>query len=336
MLTQIRIQRYKSLYDTTVDLEPLTVFIGPNGSGKSNICESLYLLSNLSRVHFLERALEEWIVEPKWQAKFWHGELEKIQFDLKAIHKNSTIDGHVSINSSGKFSKSLSPDLEKSIASTAMYNFNPALLAEPSQRKAGPRYIERTMASTGYGIANSLADILFDNRDRFVELEKRFIALVPNIARISLQREDSENRLRLADKFSEHLVPAEDISDGTLRILAFLTALYNRDNPQIICFEEPENGVHPWLLHKMMELLNLVSTEGIGGKPVQVLITTHSPVLLNYVKPEQVRVVELDKEGKTQVHKLPTDSVRFRKAMEAYDHEVGELWFTNVIGGNPT
>jgi predicted ATPase len=84
-----------------------------------------------------------------------------------------------------------------------------------------------------------------------------------------------------------------------------------------------------------MELLKIVSTEGIAGKPVQVLITTHSPVLLNYVEPYQVRAVELDNEGKTQVHSLPIDSVRFQKALEAYDGALGELWFTNVFGGNP-
>ena len=84
-----------------------------------------------------------------------------------------------------------------------------------------------------------------------------------------------------------------------------------------------------------MELLKIVSTEGITGKPVQVLITTHSPVLLNYVEPHQVRAVELDDEGKTQVHALPIDSVRFQKALEAYDGSLGELWFTNIFGGNP-
>ncbi|MGL4500570.1 MAG: AAA family ATPase, partial [Planktothrix sp.] len=44
MLSKLRVQHYKSLFDTEVNLEPLTVFIGPNGSGKSNICESLAVL----------------------------------------------------------------------------------------------------------------------------------------------------------------------------------------------------------------------------------------------------------------------------------------------------
>lgn len=55
MLTRLAVRRYKSLYDVSLDLEPLTVFIGPNGSGKSNICESLVLLSDF---HLLSSSFE--------------------------------------------------------------------------------------------------------------------------------------------------------------------------------------------------------------------------------------------------------------------------------------
>jgi AAA15 family ATPase/GTPase len=53
MLSKFRVQHYKSLFDTEIDLEPLTVFIGPNGSGKSNICEVLAVLSD-----FLQRLMD--------------------------------------------------------------------------------------------------------------------------------------------------------------------------------------------------------------------------------------------------------------------------------------
>jgi AAA15 family ATPase/GTPase len=53
MLSKLKVQHYKSLFDTEIDLEPLTVFIGPNGSGKSNICEALAILSD-----FLQRLVE--------------------------------------------------------------------------------------------------------------------------------------------------------------------------------------------------------------------------------------------------------------------------------------
>ncbi len=324
MLTHIQIQRYKSLYDVHVDLEPLTVFIGPNGSGKSNICEALLVLSGAIVSNSIKIAIEQLLYPTgqDYRAKFWQGGEEDLVFTLHTQGEGQQLI----FNSKGNLKNQLDGQTVSALKRVVLYNFNPAFLASATSNPIN---------STGYGVANSLADILFDDRNRFIELEQRFIDLVPNIARISLQRVGAENRLRLVDKYSEHIIPTNDISDGTLRILAFLTAVYQTATPDILCFEEPENGVHPWLLHKMIDLLNLIATEGMGGKPVQVLITTHSPVLLNYVKPEQIRVVELDREGKTQVYGLPKDSTRFRRAMDAYDQAMGELWFTNLFGGNP-
>ncbi|TYQ23305.1 AAA family ATPase [Pseudanabaena sp. UWO311] len=297
------------------------------------------------------------------ESKFWHGNLDYLSFRVSTLKKNETalskltdllvsfnypqqnISIHILENDISKlnaetpqtYSLSIflvnnnyqSSPIADALRKICIYDFAPFDLANEVQS-------EGSMERTGQGIAYALADILFSNRKSFDELEERLRILVPNIQRISLLRgKDQTFSLQLVDKYSETPIPASDISDGTLRILAFLTALYQQDTPSIICFEEIENGVHPWLLHKMMELLKLVSTEGITGKPVQVLITTHSPVLLNYVEPHQVRAVELDNEGKTQVHNLPTDSVRFQKALEAYDGSLGELWFTNQFGGNP-
>ncbi len=386
MLSKLRVQHYKSLYDTEVDLEPLTVFIGPNGSGKSNICEAFAVLSNFiqkliadnkntANVMVLFSQSLQAISKNKQsiESKFWQGKLDRLYFEVNTppirrsiddqiielskklivnvnYHEKQVLihykdDSHKLVNAeqgvkysfSDKlknyliYSQYLDSDLASSFKLVKIYDFSPSDLS--SQVKNSSTSI---MDRTGEGIAYSLVDILHGNRQNFDELEERLTRLVPNIARISLPRKENQTfELELIDKYSEHHIPASDISDGTLRILAFLVALYQEQTPSIICFEELENGVHPWLLHKMMELLKIVSTEGINGNPVQVLITTHSPVLLNYVEPHQVRAVELDDEGKTQVHSLPTDSVRFQKALEAYDGELGELWFTNIFGGNP-
>ena len=381
MLSTLKVQHYKSLFDTEIDLEPLTVFIGPNGSGKSNICESLVVLSDfLNRL--MDVGLNHYGIKDFFQlslqavsknqlnieSKFWHGQLDSICFsvstptgdDNNSFTNSKDFSGfsltfdyvkqsmylyklaNKIINSTSldnKYTQSLreflvsshypiSP-LAEALRKICIYDFSPFNLSNEISATS-------SMERTGQGIAYALVDILHSNRKGFDELEERLRMLVPNIQRISLPRGSNQTfSLQLIDKYSEHHIPASDISDGTLRILAFLTALYQEDTPSIICFEEIENGVHPWLLHKMMELLKVVSTEGITGKPVQVLITTHSPTLLNYVEPYQVRAVELDNEGKTQVHKLPTDSLRFQKALEAYDGSLGELWFTNQFGGNP-
>jgi predicted ATPase len=379
MLSKFKVQHYKSLFDTEIELEPLTVFIGPNGSGKSNICEALTVLPN-----FLERLRMDIPDNPivpfflqslrtsnendfNVQSKFWRGKIDDFLFDITlceaensthsditqkplklSMHINCTFldnqDITVTIDNKeisrpfekiSEFKKFLSKKhlispFEIALKKVNIYDFIPNSLSTKTSST-------NNMDRSGKGITNSLVDILLENRESFIELEERFTKLIPNIKRISLPRSDDKSfSLELVDKYSEHHIPSTEISDGTLRILGFLTALYQKETPSIICFEELENGVHPWLLHKMMELLKIVSTEGINGKPVQVLITTHSPLLLNYAEPYQVRAVELDGEGKTQVHKLPIDSVRFQKALEAYDGELGELWFTNVFGGNPT
>ncbi|MEH2057922.1 MAG: AAA family ATPase [Nostoc sp.] len=373
MLSKLRVQHYKSLFDIEVDLEPLTVFIGPNGSGKSNICEALFVLSN-----FLERLIininaQELIPffaqsliatstnQQKIESKFWQGKQDYLFFEVdtdsnRESQEFNDISIHIDypqrivsisrldyygnlISASNQYTLELrkilisdnylNSHVAKAVKKVSIYDFAPISLSNNIPSTSG-------IDKTGQGIVDALADILLSNRKSFDELEERLTRLVPNIQRISLlRREDRTFLLELIDRYSEHHIPASDISDGTLRILAFLTALYQENTPSIICFEEIENGVHPWLLHKMMELLQIISTEGITGKPVQVLITTHSPVLLNYVEPHQVRAVELDTEGKTQIHALPIDSERFQKALEAYDGALGELWFTNVFGGNP-
>ncbi len=375
MLSKLRVQHYKSLFDTEIDLEPLTVFIGPNGSGKSNICESLTVLSNFlqkliesgkattTTKDFFLRSLERVSEQvDDIRSKFWHGNLDYLYIGAVArIPGNVDFVQDISINfdyfqetvcleegsnaysDTTKLTHSLwhflvnrynypSTLIGASLKKVGIYDFSPTALSSNTYGSQSDSSMDRA----GNGIANALADILLTNRERFDELESRFKELVPNVKRILLLRKANQPfSLELIDKYSEHHISASDISDGTLRILGFLTAIYQENTPSIICFEEIENGIHPWLLYKIIELLKIVSTEGINGNPVQVLITTHSPVLLNYVEPHQVRAVELDAEGKTQVHNLPVDSVRFQKALEAYDGDLGELWFTNVFGGNP-
>jgi predicted ATPase len=90
--------------------------------------------------------------------------------------------------------------------------------------------------------------------------------------------------------------PAQSMSDGTLRCLGILLALYQRGQPRVLGIEEPEATVHPALADMLMEVLISASQDR------QVLITTHSPDLLNYkeLRDDQIRLVTLSK-GKTVI-----------------------------------
>lgn len=78
---------------------------------------------------------------------------------------------------------------------------------------------------------------------------------------------------------------SEDISDGTIQTLALLVATFD-PRTSLVVIEEPENSVHPWALRNLVEAFRRASQDK------QILLTTHSPILIDQLKPEEVWVVQ--------------------------------------------
>ena len=78
-------------------------------------------------------------------------------------------------------------------------------------------------------------------------------------------------------------------SEGFRRYLAYLLALYQTPPKQTLIFEEPEKAIHPGALAALADEFTLCAEQGRG----QVLLTSHSPTLLNHFEPEQFRVAEI-------------------------------------------
>jgi predicted ATPase len=78
---------------------------------------------------------------------------------------------------------------------------------------------------------------------------------------------------------------AEDVSDGTIQALALLTAVFD-PRTSLLILEEPENNVHPWAIRSFAEAFRTASATK------QILLTTHSPVLVDQLKPEEIWIVQ--------------------------------------------
>ncbi len=115
---------------------------------------------------------------------------------------------------------------------------------------------------------------------------------------------------RLALRFHEVNVgrpwASEDVSDGTVQTLALLAALYD-PRTNFVLIEEPENSVHPWIIRNFVETCRAVRDK-------QILLTTHSPALLNMLAPEDVLVASRTN-GQTSITPLVT-----------LDPDAQELW----------
>lgn len=117
-------------------------------------------------------------------------------------------------------------------------------------------------------------------------------------------------------------IPANRLSDGTLRYLFLLAILLDPAPPPLICIEEPEIGLHPDMIATIAELLIEASQR------TQLIITTHSEALISSLSPEMILVCDRDQQG-THLQRL--DSERLKKWLENYS--LGDLWSMGEIGG---
>ena len=102
---------------------------------------------------------------------------------------------------------------------------------------------------------------------------------------------DGRLLLQIKDAPFTQPTPARFASDGALKMLTYLTLLRGPDTPPFIGIEEPENFLHPRLLHELAEECRAVCERS------QMLITTHSPFFINALAPGEVRVLWRDENG---------------------------------------
>lgn len=120
--------------------------------------------------------------------------------------------------------------------------------------------------------------------------------IIPGLREVTT---DFTSDRRLALQFEEEGVgrgwSSEDISDGTIQSLALFTALFNKRSP-LILVEEPENSIHPWIVRNFVDACRSIKTKSV-------ILTTHSPVLISYLQPDDVWMV-WRRQGRTQVQPL--------------------------------
>ena len=134
-------------------------------------------------------------------------------------------------------------------------------------------------------------------------------ALNSSVAGVYIDRSggDQDGRAVVSHRVNGRMlpIPLAEESDGFRQFLAHLLALYQQPSKQVLAFEEPENGIFPGALSLLADEFRLAPEQGRG----QVLLTTHSPQLLDHFGPEQVRVVKMNDRLETEISDLPEDQV---------------------------
>ena len=162
-----------------------------------------------------------------------------------------------------------------------------------SQPESGP---QERLSRGGENLPNVIQYLKEQHPERLEKIIEVLRQRIPRLERVEADpMPDGRLLLQIKDAPFEQPVLSKFASDGTLKMLAYLTVLYNPEPPRFIGIEEPENFLHPRLLPELAEECRAASERS------QLLITTHSPFLLNAIKAEEVRVLYRDEQGFTQV-----------------------------------
>jgi len=188
---------------------------------------------------------------------------------------------------------------------------------------------EERLSATGDNLPNVIQYLSESHPERLEQIFETLRRRIPRIEKItSKPLDDGSLLLQLKDAPFSSPILARFASDGTLKMLAYLTLLYDPDPPQLIGIEEPENYLHPKLLPELAEECDLASER------TQLIVTTHSPFFIDRLKPEQVRVLYRGNDGYTQVKRV-ADMPGIKEFLEE-GASLGELWMEGHFeGGDP-
>jgi predicted ATPase len=156
------------------------------------------------------------------------------------------------------------------------------------------------LTSNGNNLNSVLQRLKEDAEEQFERLRATLGKMVPGVTDIIVEEVGGYLAVKLIYQYGDRTQGfyLGQESDGTLRLLGILTALYQQPAPSLITIEEPELAVHPGALQTLYEVIKEASERS------QIIITTHSPDLIALCDPDDLRIVEKDESGATRIARL--------------------------------
>jgi predicted ATPase len=184
----------------------------------------------------------------------------------------------------------------------------------------------RSLHSDAANLAAVLLRLRDGDRGRYQRIVRTVKQVAPFFRDFVLEPELAPDRVRLRwqQEGSDTVLPADALSDGTLRFICLATLLGQPELPGLIILDEPELGLHPFAIVQLAGMLRAASRES------QVLLATQSVTLMNQFELGDLIVVE--RHDGASVFERP-DPDRLSEWLA--DYSLGELWEKNILGGRP-
>ena len=363
-LDWITVKGFKSIKSIEkLELRPINVLIGPNGSGKSNFI-GVFSFLNVIRLgglrdyvsrsggadrilHFGSRTTPHLTIHISFG-----GEINQYEIRLEADDADGMFpqvetayfwykerypqpygqmlnghNGEAGISDSRVQSR-VTRYVHRHLDSWRLYHFHDTSSTSPI-KKTNDVNDNRYLRPDG----SNLAAFLYHLREihgSSYDLIRRTVQLVApffnDFFLEPLALNEDKIRLEWRHYGSDSYFDASALSDGSLRFIALTTLLLQprKLRPSVILLDEPELGLHPYAIEELASLIKQAS------EATQIVLSTQSPLLLDYFNPEDV-VVTNRVEGATQFTRL--EGAKLKNWLE--DYSLGQLWEKNEFGGRP-
>ncbi len=323
MLTNLSITGFRCFRQLDVELKPLTVLIGANDTGKSVFLDAIECLgpgepTKLTALDYFRGASKE-VLDILGTLSDGQTRRLKDEAPIRTVRRRIiTSDESSKARPISRFQIERF-QLPTSGVSTECQGFDQD---EMDNLRLG---------LDGNRVAALIDHLLRNDLKRFLELRDALRRLVPGFEDIKIETPTAQTR-RIDFVIEGGLrIPAQKTSAGVRLLLFFLALVHHPNPPSIILLEEPETGIHPKRLKDVMQLLRGITQGQFGNAPAQVILTTHSPYLLDYVKPEEDQVLVFQRADDGSRTAKPVDWSGLKDSFDGF--LLGEIWFNEEEAG---
>lgn len=320
-IKRLVIENFKSIERIElIEPNPFTVFVGPNGSGKSNIFEALEFV-NLSKKfrnnEFLSLFGEANDFLRRQSTNNWFRfkcELDDFTARFDTAYSREPQNGSLRFTKLEQLHVDEEP-IESPIYKQFYTNFGRLFIGKERLKKL-PFNDNQRLALDASNLEKVLKRILSENTLR-TEIFEWLELFVPSFKAVEI---DDRDELHWFEEFAPTYFTKDFISDGTYNILALLTAVYQSAEPQFLCIEEPENGLHPQISMTLVDFFRKQCEE----KGHYIWLNTHSESLVRGLTTAEIILVN-KQNGATKIRQI--------KDRNLYDIPTDEAWLTGALGG---
>lgn len=363
MISRVHFENFKALQQVSIDLERLTVLVGANATGKTSVLQGLHVFSPLdNRLGIAKQVPYGHHLAKGWRTLGATGDVgvrvtgdviaeirvtpdsdDPSGFGCSIMLGDQTIDRHSIQLEELPFIHALNAT---GLTRALRLQLDPRCLSAPSYvDDEHPR-----VSADGSGLASVLALARGENSGAIGQIESALRRIVPRSRQIRtsparikrIEREfitingksleNTVERTYIGQRFELEVdgvgpVPADMLSEGTLLVLGLLTVLHTTPGLRLLLLDDLDRALHPNAQRDVVQLLRAALAE---NPQLQIVCTTHSPYALAAFEPGEVRVMQLDGQGRAGCKALTDhpDWPRWRDFMNPGEFwsSVGEDW----------